>query len=157
MRCSRLSFITLAGVLSAGIAVAAHGAPTPTHADTPGVIDLDSICTQQPAEACHAITRREDALARVNEQIRRISGGNLPGQIDVTEEPIEDANKALMDPIQLPAGRQVWYVRTYAPVTLTAETGAYLAPGVNSLYEAHGAAFVIDAQTGSLVGTAAFH
>jgi hypothetical protein len=148
-----LKLLLLSGAVATGIMAAMHVGPL--GASGPPPIDPTAMCAQTPGQ-CHAITSRDEALARVSDEIKAISGGTLPSRIDVTEQAVGVVNKEFGEATQLPTDRLVWYVRIYNPVTLTGQAGAYLAPRVTSLSKAHGAAWIIDSQTGLVMAFGAF-
>jgi hypothetical protein len=101
------------------------------------------------------VTSRAAALAKVSGMMKRISGGTLPAHIDVTNMTVDQADHLLSGPTRLPSGTPVWYVRIYNPVTVTHSTPV-VSPRPSDFNYAHGAAWVIEAQTGTVVRFTAF-
>jgi hypothetical protein len=101
------------------------------------------------------ITTRDAALAKASGMMKRISGGTLPAHIDATNMTVDQADQLLGGPTGLPSGTPVWYVRIYNPMTVVHPTPV-LSPGLSDFKYAHGAAWVIEAQTGTVVRFTAF-
>jgi len=149
-----MTFILLVATAAVVTRQAHASTSVATHGQAP-VSPVVGLCAFHQGD-CAAVPDQAAALAKVSAMIKHISGGALPNRIDVTKTVasavvLSDGNN-LVDSLNLPPETQVWYVRIHNPVAVTHSSPF----GAMAETPVHGAAWVIDAQTGFVLAFSTF-